>query len=237
MLENYVVLDLEMTGLNPKTDKIMEIGAARIRDGAVTDTFQTFVDPRQKIPAKAAEITKITDDMLCGAPTAGEAIKGLIDFCGADFLVGHNIMFDYSFLKQAAVNEKLSFEKRGIDTLKLARKLLPELEHKTLEYLCSHYKIVREAEHRALFDALATGELLEHLKREFLESEEAAFSPHELQYRAKRQTPATKPQKIHLKELADYHKISLDVSFDTMTRNEASRLTDQIISRYGRIKL
>lgn len=235
MLKRYVVLDLEMTGLNPKRDKIIEIGAARIENGEVTSQYETLVNPKMLIPDRVKELTGITDEMVAKAPCIEDIIADFASFCKEDIFVGQNVIFDYSFLKQAAINEKIPFEKSAVDTLKLARKFLPELEHRSLEYLCSYYGISRSLEHRALSDALATKEVLERLEEAYFAEHEEAFLPKPLIYKAKRQTPATKVQKIHLKELIDYHKISIDVNFETITRSEASRITDQIISQYGKI--
>ena len=235
MLEQYVALDLEMTGLNPKRDQIIEIGAARIKNGVVKETYETFVCPTMKIPQKVTEITGITDEMIKDAPEIKGIFGEVISFLGEDVLLGHNLIFDYSFLKQEAINEKIPFEKQGVDTLKIARKVLPNLEHRTLEYLCGYYKISRENGHRALCDAVATAELFEILKKEYSREFFELFQPKALFYKAKRQTPATKNQLQHLKELLDYHKISSDVDFEHLTRSEASRLTDKILSTHGKI--
>lgn len=235
MLERYVVLDLEMTGLNPKRDRIIEIGAARIEKGIVIEKCETFVNPGITIPEKVTEITGITDDMVASAPEITDILAKVLTFLGEDVLVGHNLIFDYSFLKQAAINEKCSFEKQGVDTLKIARKVLPDLEHRTLEYMCEYYGISRENGHRALCDAIATAELLERLKKEYGEKFFELFEPKALIYKAKRQTPATKNQLQRLKELIDYHKIGMDIDFEHLTRSEASRLTDKILSTHGKI--
>lgn len=235
MLKRYVVADLEMTGLNPRKDKILEIGAVKVENGCVTEQYETFVNPGVAIPQKVRDLTGITDEMVKDAPYIGDVIADFISFCGEEVLVGHNVIFDYSFLKQAAINEKLSFEKKAVDTLKLARKFLPDLEHRTLAYLCAYYGIDRTNGHRALFDALTTKEVFERLAETYGEKDASAFEPKPLIYKAKRQTLATQIQKIHLKELMDYHKISIDVDFDTLTRSEASRLTDRILAQYGKI--
>lgn len=236
MLECYVVLDLEMTGLNPKKDRIIEIGAARIKQGMVVEEYETFVNPGIKIPDKVTQITGITDDMVKSAPGITGLLTELFAFLGEDVLLGHNLIFDYSFLKQAAINEKLSFEKRGVDTLKIARKALPNLEHRTLEYLCGYYGIARENGHRALCDAIATAQLFERLREEYETEFNEVFQPGKLNYKAKRQTAATKNQLQRLKELIDYHKISIDVDVEHLSRSEASRLTDKILSTHGKIQ-
>ena len=134
-----------------------------------------------------------------------------------------------------AVNHKKTFEKNGIDTLKLSRKFLPELEKKTLDYLCEYLKIERSQNHRALEDARATYVLLEYLREKYEEQEPEAFRPLPLVYRAKKQSPATERQKRHLKELAEYHKIELDIDLETLTKSEASRRTDRILAQYGKM--
>lgn len=231
MIDNYVSLDLETTGLNPKYDRIIEIGAVRIRGGEVTDAFQSFVDPGRILNETVCRLTGITKEMLEGAPEAEKAVAELLDFIGDDILVGHRILFDYSFIKRAAVNQKLIFEREGIDTLKLARKFLPDLESRKLEYLCGYYMIEHKA-HRALGDAKAASDLF--LKLSELFYNEKDFKPQQLIYQVKRETPITKPQKERLYKLLDKHKIDNEYDIDKLTRNEASRLTDQILAKYGR---
>lgn len=236
MLEQYVAVDLEMTGLRAKTDRILEIGAVKVVEHQIAGTYQALVNPSMKIPGEITELTGITNDMVrsLGVPEQ-EAVEGFFDFCGTLPIAGHNIMFDYSFLKQYAVNHKVSFEKEGVDTLKLARKFLPEAEKKTLDYLCGCLDIRRQQNHRALEDAKAAGHLLEYLLERFGEEEAEAFRPVPLVYRAKKQSPATERQKRYLKELLDYHKIEADMEIDSLTRSEVSRKTDRILVQYGRI--
>lgn len=235
MLEQYVAVDLEMTGLRAKTDRILEIGAVRVVNHQITDTYQVLVNPRMEIPKEIEKLTGISNDMAAAGKEEQEAVEGFFEFCGNFPLAGHNIIFDYSFLKQYAVNHKLKFEKEGIDTLKLARKFLPEAEKKTLDYLCGYLDIQRQQKHRALEDARAAAILLEYFREHFGTKEPAAFRPIPLVYQAKKQTPATERQKRYLKELLDYHKIEADVEIHSLTRSEASRRTDRILSQYGRL--
>lgn len=235
IVRDYIVLDLEMTGLRAKTDAILEVGAVRVRGGEAADTLSFFVNSGKVITPEVTALTGITPEMTEAGVTPEEALERVIDFVGEDIWVGHNVIFDYSFLKQLAVNAKIPFEKQAVDTLKLARKLMEEPEKKDLESLCSYLGIERKKKHRAFDDALATYELYQWLLRKYGESHEECFAPKPLVYKAKRQTPATKMQKIHLKELADYHKIELDVSIEKLTRSEASRLTDRLILQYGRM--
>lgn len=233
--QNYVVLDLEMTGLHPKQDAILEVGAARIRGGRVEDTLSFFVNPGRPIPKEVSALTGITEEMAATGVSSQEAIQRVAAFVQEDIWVGHNIIFDYSFLKQLAVNEKISFEKKAIDTLKLARMFMEEPRQKNLDSLCTYLGITCKKHHRALSDALATHELYQYLVEKFGTEHAKSFAAQDLIYKPKRQTPATKVQKMHLKELADYHKIELDVSVENLTRSEASRLVDRLISQYGRM--
>lgn len=233
MIRSYVSIDLETTGLNPKLDKIMEIGAVKVIDGEVQGTFSTFVNPGRKLEERIRELTGICDEDLEAAPGIEEVLPQLMDFLGDLPLVGHRILFDYSFLKKAAVDGKLTFEKKGIDTLKIARKYLPQLEHRTLGYLCEYYGIPLQA-HRALGDAAAAGILYEKLAELFYQENETLFWPQELVYKAKRDTPVTNPQKEWLYRLMEKHTISLDVTVEKLTRSEASRIIDRILAQYGR---
>lgn len=235
MLESYVVVDLEMTGLRAKTDRILEIGAVKVENHQITATYQKMINVGVKIPKEIQELTGITEEMAATGVKEQEVVEGFFNFCRGFPLAGHNILFDYSFLKQYAVNHKKTFEKNGIDTLKLSRKFLPGLEKKTLDYLCDYLKIERTQNHRALEDARATYILLEYLRGKYEKQEPEAFRPLPLVYRAKKQSPATERQKRHLKELAEYHKIELDIDIETLTKSEASSKTDRILAQYGKI--
>lgn len=235
MTDSFVALDLETTGLNPKTDRILEIGALRIVNGCVEGQIKQLVDPQMEIPKRVTQLTGITGEMTQGQPQGAEAVKALVDFCGDLPLLGHNIIFDYSFVKHQAVNNGLDFEKQGIDTLRIARALLPDGESKSLTALCGRYAIERAAEHRAFDDAQATWELYRILWEESGDGNEVLFEPKPLIYRVKRQGPMTEAQKSYLKALVLRHGITLKVNPESLTKNEASRLIDKIISEYGRI--
>lgn len=231
MVNDYVALDLETTGLNPKRDRMIEVGAVKVRNGMVTETFQSLVNPGRALNETVCELTGITEEMLKNAPDEDEVLGEILDFIGEDVLVGHRILFDYSFLKRLAVNRKLVFERKGIDTLKLARKFLPELESRRLSCLCVYYGIEHTA-HRALGDAGASSKLYQKLAE--LYYNEKDFAPQELIFRIKKETPISKPQKERLYKLLDKHKIAMEYDIDKLTKNEASRITDQILSKYGR---
>lgn len=235
MLRDYTVLDLEMTGLNAKHHKILEAAAVKVRDQEIVDSFSMLIHQEMPLEEEIVRLTGITDEMLRDAPGEEEVLTEFFAFLGEDVLVGHNVIFDYGFLKQAAVNRKLSFERKGVDTLKIARRCLPSEQKKDLGTLCKLMEIPMEHHHRALEDVKATRRLYEKLEREFEKEQPDVFEPKSLLYKAKKQTPATMRQKKHLKELAEYHKIDLNLPWETLTRNEASRQVDKIISTYGRI--
>lgn len=232
-VDSYVSIDLETTGLNPKRDKIIEIGAVKVINGIKTDSFLTFINPARKLDQTIIGLTGIRDEDLAGAPYIDSVLPELMDFLEDLPLLGHSILFDYSFIKKAAVDNKLSFEKSGIDTLKIARKFLADLEHRNLDYLCNYYKIPHNA-HRAFADAEATDELYRILADKFYEAEDSFFMPSPLIFSIKRDTPATKQQKERLYKLLVQHKITLEADVERLTRSEASRFTDRILAEYGR---
>lgn len=233
--KEYLCVDLETTGLNPKTDKIIEIGAVKVCDGKIADTFQMLINPCRPLEERITELTGITDDMLFDKPVINEVLPEFLAFAGEDILLGHSVLFDYSFLKKAVVNEKGSFEREGIDTLKIARMYLPELPHRSLPFLCEHFGISHTA-HRALGDAMATVALYDRLWELFSQKEgaEKYFLPHKLNFQVKRESPATNAQKERLYKLLERHKIKVEYSVEHLTRNEASRYTDLILAKYGR---
>ena len=236
MKDTYIALDLETTGLNPASDRILEIGAVKVADGKIQEVYETLVNPGMKIGARIRELTGITDEMAAGGKDTRTAVEELVEFCRDYPLLGHNILFDYSFVKRNAVNFDLQFEKEGIDTLRIARALFPEMEHRSLEALCSYYRSRQEHAHRASCDALAAMELYGRMREQFPDSPEELFAPRPLVYKSKKQGPVTPAQKGYLNDLIKYHKIALEVSIETLTKNEASRLIDKIILEHGRIQ-
>lgn len=232
-METYISIDLETTGLNPRLDKIIEIGAVKVVDGKKADTFESFVNPGCKLEEKIVELTGILDGQLRTAPYIEEVFPGLERFLENLPLLGHSVLFDYSFLKKAAVNLDRTFEKTAVDTLKIAKKYLPQLEHRNLDYLCSFYGIPHHA-HRALADAEATGILYQKLAESFYSAEEELFWPAELHFAVKKDAPATKAQKERLYRVLAQHKIEWDRDVEKLTRSEASRFTDRFLAEYGR---
>ena len=231
MTTSYISLDLETTGLNPKTDKIIEIGGVKVIDGVVKETFSTLVNPGRRLESRIVELTGIEDSVLEGTRKIGEVWPELEAFLEDLPLLGHRILFDYSFLKKAAVDLRLPFEKKGLDTLKLARRYLPELPKRNLESLCVHYQIRHKA-HRALGDALATHELYRILVEEYYEktARDSIWQPQSLHYQVKRDVPITPAQKERLQKLLEKHGIEPDFQVEGLMRSEADRIMDLIRS-------
>lgn len=232
---SYIALDLETTGLSPKKDRIIEIGAWKIVEDEAVEKYSFLIQPGRPIPQPISSLTHITDACVKDAPQIAEVLPEFLQFSDGLPLLGHNILFDYSFLKRWAVNLKFPFERSGVDTLKLVRRLVPQMDKKNLKDACSYFGIDLNKAHRAEADAWAAHMLFQKLKAEYMEGHSDLFLPKPLQYKVKKESPATKTQKEHLISLAKYHRIVLSVKMDSLTRNEASRLTDQLISKYGRI--
>lgn len=244
---NYVAFDIETTGLNPKYDKIIEIGAVRVREGEPVETFSTFVNPAKSLPARIVELTGIQDADVAGAPYIDDILDAFLAFVGDDVLLGHNILFDYSFVKKAAVNQKKVFEKMGIDTLRIAKRFLSELESRQLGFLCEYYQIGLDA-HRALNDAIAAHRLYRILVREYGGQEDELFQPRLLVYTAKKENPATPKQLELLQKLIIQYHLQCDgfmlypvakvtdeaIDLEKITKNEASRLIDRLLANFRR---
>ncbi len=233
---SYIAIDLETTGLNPKTERIIEIGAVKVENGAVIDRYSTFVSPERKLDERIEKLTGICDADLKDAPVLDEVLPKLLSFCGEMPLLGHHIIFDYSFLKRAAVNRRYEFERDGIDTLKICRYFMPEEEKKNLAAACRYFSVDPGESHRAFSDALAAHLLYQELRKRYFLTMPEVFSAKQLIYKVKREQPASKKQKEVLRELLKYHRIALSAQIDSLSRNEISRITDKIISQHGRIE-
>lgn len=235
MVNDYIALDVETTGLDPVRNRLLEIGAVKVQGRTVCGTYETLVDAGVPVPARIRELTGITDEMRRTGKRTEEAIRGFLEFRGELPVVGHNVSFDYGFLKQAAAEAGCVFETGALDTLKIARRVLPELPSRTLTAMCAYYGIDQGNAHRALDDARSAHLLLLQLWEAFGQADPGVFALCPLAYTAKKQSPITNSQKGYLKDLLKYHKIELDIQIDGLTKSEASRIIDGIILQYGRI--
>ena len=154
--DEYICFDLETTGFNAKNDKIIEIGAVRVKNNVIQDEFCTFVDPEIAIPERITEITGITSEMVKGAPKEDIAIKKFIEFCkDSPVLVAHNANFDVSFIKAAVKRLKINFSFTYIDTVPMSRALIMSVKNHKLDTVAKFLKIPEFNHHRASDDARA----------------------------------------------------------------------------------
>lgn len=237
MINTYIAIDLETTGLSAKTDKIIEVGAVKFVNGEETEVFSSYVNPGVKLPERIVKLTGITDADVREAPGIEEILDDLEKFLGEEVLVGHNLLFDYSFLKKAFSYRKRKFEKRGIDTLRIARACLPKDGHKGLGDLCAFYGIPLQA-HRAAGDARAAGFLYQRLSETFGETEvsKECFVPRELVCQIRRDSPATAPQKGLLYKLHEQFGIIPEYDVERLTKSEAGRHIDRILSAHRAVR-
>lgn len=157
--DTFVVFDIETTGFSAAEDRIIEIGAVKITDGAIVDRFSTFVNPEVPIPFEIQQLTHITDDMVLEAPKIEEALPAFLDFVGESVLVAHNAGFDVGFIEQNCVRLGRSRTFTSVDTVGLARVLLPTLSKYKLNIVAKALNISLENHHRAVDDAAATAEI------------------------------------------------------------------------------
>ena len=229
MLKSYVCFDLETTGLDPLYNEIIEIGALKVRDGKVAERFMEFIHPQEEISPMITNLTGITNEMVANARPADTVISDFLEFCEDDVLIGHNVGFDYSFMKSGASNLGLTFEKFGIDTFKIAQRTLKSLPSKSLSSLCEYYQIENKAAHRAYYDALATAKLYQTLAHYFENEDPSLFKTKQLTYKIKKVQPATAKQVALLQRLCSQKKKVPEWNPDTITRSEASRLIDTLL--------
>ena len=157
----FVVFDLETTGLSPKNNEIIEIGAVKIENEEIVDHYQSFVKPDKNIPSKITDLTGINNEMVADADKIDKVLDEFVDFIGDSVLVAHNADFDYSFLQSAfQKTNKKEAEYPVLDTLALSRALLNGIKNHKLNTLAKHFNVNLENHHRADDDAEATAEIL-----------------------------------------------------------------------------
>lgn len=221
--EEFVVFDIETTGFSPGTDDIIEIGAVKIKDGQVTDRFSTFVRPRKSIPAEVQKLTGIIPEMVAESKYIEEILPEFMDFAGTATLVAHNAQFDTGFIR-ANLRRHFSrtFDNPILDTLSLARALLPKLKNHKLKNLAKEYGISLENHHRAVDDAEATAGIFLKLLQNI--SERGITTLDEINKLVK---------EINVDKLRTYHIILLVENY-TGLRNLYKLVTDSHLKYYYR---
>lgn len=198
--DTYVVFDIETTGLSKEKEMITEIGAVKVADGKIIDRFSTFVNPQRPISAEITKLTGITDDMVKDAPTIENVLPEFLKFCEDTVLVAHNASFDTGFIRIAAERAGLGeLHHTIVDTLELARALLPELNKHKLDIVCEHLGVTLNGHHRAVNDAEATAEVF--IKFLDMLAEKKVFTLDEINVLASRT--------VNYKKLRAYHAIIL----------------------------
>ena len=158
--DEIVCFDIETTGLKVTQEVITEIGAVRLRNGEIVETFQTFVDPERRLTPEIIGLTGITDDMLRGAPKLKDALTAFLAFAGNAPLAAHNAEFDISFIRAGCQKCGIPFEPTYIDTLILAQNLLPGLGKYKLDIVADHLQLPQFNHHRASDDAVPVAQML-----------------------------------------------------------------------------
>ncbi|MGN1084932.1 MAG: exonuclease domain-containing protein, partial [Lachnospiraceae bacterium] len=156
---SYVVFDIETTGFGAEHDKIIEIGAVKVESGKITDRYSTFVNPKVPIPPRIEELTGIKDSMVMDSPEITEILPQFLEFCKGCALVAHNASFDTGFIRSNAERLGLSYDFTVIDTVGLARALLPGLSRFKLDVVARELGVSLENHHRAVDDAKATADI------------------------------------------------------------------------------
>ncbi|MBR4101018.1 MAG: PolC-type DNA polymerase III [Oscillospiraceae bacterium] len=198
--DEIIVFDVETTGLSPERDRLTEIGAVRLRNMQVVESFNTMVNPERPIPQNIVELTGITQEMVQDAPKEAEALRMFMEFCGkSPVLAAHNATFDTSFINAVCKRQNIDFDYNWIDTLILCQSMLPELAKHKLNLVAKHLKLGKFDHHRASDDALMLAKIYINLVGRAIK-ENGIETLDDLN---------TKTKAIDVKKLKSYHHIIL----------------------------
>lgn len=195
-----IVFDFETTGLSKSSDRIIEIGAVRIRNMQIIDEFDELIKPDKPIPEKIVELTGISDQKVANARSEDEVMKSFFEYCGENpVLIAHNAKFDTGFLNEYLKRKGIEFEYTGFDTLSLSRAMLPQLSKYKLDTVAKHLKLGKFEHHRACDDARILAKICLKLFQTAIDENGVT----------KLSDFNTKLQKINVKKLDRYHHIIL----------------------------
>lgn len=165
LLSDYIIFDIETTGLDSSYDEVIEIGAIKVKNNKIVSKFNSLVKPKNEIDEYITELTGITNEMVKDAPTIEEILPDFMNYIGNDILIGHNVNFDINFIYDNLYRNKFDVLTNDfIDTMRISRKLLPELPHHRLIDLAKYFKIDSTNNHRSLKDCEITMNVYENLK-------------------------------------------------------------------------
>ena len=221
--DEFVVFDIETTGLSATNCKITEIGAVKIKNGEVLDRFNIFVNPECPIPAEIVELTGITDEMVADADKIDVVLPKFFEFVGDRLLIAHNADFDTGFIRVAAKEQGLEFKNPYFDTLGLARAIIPELKSHKLDRLADHYKLGEFNHHRACDDAEMLANIFFKMIEQLKESDINNFKDMEAEFNGNADPLKLKP----------YHQIIL-VKNQTGMKNLYRLISDSYLKYYRR---
>lgn len=231
---DYTVVDIETTGFSLKKRKIIEVALLKVRNGKIIDTFSTLVNPLERLEERIINLTGIKDEDLIREKSIEDIIEKVIKFIDSDVLLGHSVVFDYSFLKRDALKNSLEFDVKVIDTLDLCKLVLDNNRSKSLVSACEYFNIKINKNHRALEDAYNTHLLYQELLR--LNLDMKYYQAKVLNIKIKKEKKAKESEKEYLRKLLNYHKISMNFDIDKLSSNDIARIREKINLKYGYIK-
>ncbi len=198
--DEIIIFDVETTGLSYERDRLTEIGAVKLRNMQVVDSFNTMVNPERTIPQNIVELTGITQEMVKDAPKEAEALQKFMEFCGdRPVLAAHNARFDTSFINEVCKRHNITFEYNWIDTLVLCQSMLPQMNKHKLNLVAKHLKLGKFDHHRASDDALMLAKIYITLVNRMI-TERGVKTLNDLNDKA---------DEIDVRKLKSYHQIIL----------------------------
>jgi len=197
--DEFIVFDIETTGLSALSCKITEIGAVRVKNDEVLEIFSTFVNPEEHIPEDITTLTGITDEMVKDAPKTKDAVRSFLDFIGNRTLIAHNAAFDTGFIRKACEDNGFEFNNAFLDTVSISRFVNPDLKKHKLDVIAKYFNLGEFDHHRAYNDAEMTAKIFYRMVEKL--KDEGIYSLSEMS--------AAMEEKVSPKKLKTYHQILL----------------------------